>query len=164
VKWPPPETRTRHQSWPPFFSCHVPDAPGVVVLPQGGPQGGPGNGFCPPGQVGAIADVATRNCDVGFAAAESGQKARPVFDVWFAAYLPFNHDDMNHPAKLHAQKRGKKEPLTREMLLPIPASAARDISLKNHFALAAMRGRHGSVNMMLCLLQALYLCYFLHES
>ena len=28
----------------------VPDVPGVVVVPQDGSQGGPGNGFCPPGQ------------------------------------------------------------------------------------------------------------------
>jgi len=31
-------------------ALYVPDSPGVVVAPQGGPQGGPGNGFCPPGQ------------------------------------------------------------------------------------------------------------------
>lgn len=29
---------------------YVPPPAGVVVAPQGGPQGGPGNGFCPPGQ------------------------------------------------------------------------------------------------------------------
>jgi hypothetical protein len=29
-------------------AVYVPDAP--VVVPQGGQQGGPGNGFCPPGQ------------------------------------------------------------------------------------------------------------------
>jgi hypothetical protein len=31
-------------------ALYVPDQPGVVVVPQGGHQGGPGNGFCPPGQ------------------------------------------------------------------------------------------------------------------
>jgi hypothetical protein len=31
-------------------ALYVPDSPGVVVVPQGHPQGGPGNGFCPPGQ------------------------------------------------------------------------------------------------------------------
>ncbi|AXL53200.1 putative lipoprotein [Paraburkholderia caffeinilytica] len=31
-------------------ALYVPDSPGVLVAPQGGPQGGPGNGFCPPGQ------------------------------------------------------------------------------------------------------------------
>ncbi|SEA91031.1 YajG family lipoprotein [Paraburkholderia sartisoli] len=31
-------------------ALYVPDSPGVVVVPQGKPQGGPGNGFCPPGQ------------------------------------------------------------------------------------------------------------------
>jgi hypothetical protein len=31
-------------------AVYVPDQPGVVVAPQGKPQGGPGNGFCPPGQ------------------------------------------------------------------------------------------------------------------
>lgn len=29
---------------------YVPAPEGVVVAPQGGPHGGPGNGFCPPGQ------------------------------------------------------------------------------------------------------------------
>jgi hypothetical protein len=31
-------------------ALYVPDSPGVLVVPRGGPQGGPGNGFCPPGQ------------------------------------------------------------------------------------------------------------------
>ncbi|NLP59910.1 hypothetical protein [Paraburkholderia sacchari] len=31
-------------------AVYVPPPAGVVVVPQGGPQGGPGNGFCPPGQ------------------------------------------------------------------------------------------------------------------
>jgi hypothetical protein len=31
-------------------AVYVPPPTGVVVVPQGGPQGGPGNGFCPPGQ------------------------------------------------------------------------------------------------------------------
>ncbi|MEW6347156.1 MAG: hypothetical protein RXR20_04640 [Paraburkholderia sp.] len=31
-------------------ALYVPDAPGAIIMPQGGPQGGPGNGFCPPGQ------------------------------------------------------------------------------------------------------------------
>jgi hypothetical protein len=31
-------------------ALYVPDAPGTIIVPQGAPQGGPGNGFCPPGQ------------------------------------------------------------------------------------------------------------------
>ncbi|ACC73694.1 hypothetical protein PPMP20_24000 [Paraburkholderia phymatum] len=31
-------------------AVYVPSDPGVVVVPQGKAQGGPGNGFCPPGQ------------------------------------------------------------------------------------------------------------------
>jgi hypothetical protein len=31
-------------------AVYVPDQPGVVVVPQSRPQGGPGNDFCPPGQ------------------------------------------------------------------------------------------------------------------
>lgn len=31
-------------------AVYVPDEPHAVVVPQGKPQGGPGNGYCPPGQ------------------------------------------------------------------------------------------------------------------
>jgi hypothetical protein len=31
-------------------AVYVPDEPHAAVVPQGKPQGGPGNGYCPPGQ------------------------------------------------------------------------------------------------------------------
>ncbi|MDN7183097.1 hypothetical protein M0D69_34820 [Caballeronia sp. SEWSISQ10-4 2] len=31
-------------------AVYLPDEPGMVVMPQGKPHGGPGNDFCPPGQ------------------------------------------------------------------------------------------------------------------
>jgi hypothetical protein len=31
-------------------TIYTPDYPGAVVVEQGGSRGGPGNGFCPPGQ------------------------------------------------------------------------------------------------------------------
>lgn len=31
-------------------AVYGPDFPGVIVAPEGRGQGGPGNGFCPPGQ------------------------------------------------------------------------------------------------------------------
>lgn len=63
-----------------------------------------------------------------------------------------------------AKRPSRKPPLTREMLLPLPPGDARAISLENHLALAAMRSGHGNADLMLCLLKAMYMTYFLHEA
>jgi hypothetical protein len=54
--------------------------------------------------------------------------------------------------------------MTRAMLLPLPASNARAMSLENHLALVAMRGADGNAELMVRLLRTFYLSYFLHEA
>jgi hypothetical protein len=47
------------------------------------------------------------------------------------------------------------------MLLPLPARAARNLSLENHLALAAMRGGHGTIDTAISLLRVLYMVWFM---
>ena len=64
----------------------------------------------------------------------------------------------------HTSRKPGRKPLTRDMLLPLPVAETRPISLENHLALVAMRGGHGNADLMICLLKAVYLSYFLHEA
>ncbi|KVM16629.1 hypothetical protein WL05_28310 [Burkholderia ubonensis] len=58
----------------------------------------------------------------------------------------------------------RRKPLTREMLLPLPVSKVRALSLENHLALAAMRSGSGNVDQMSCLLKVVYLAWFLLDD
>lgn len=58
----------------------------------------------------------------------------------------------------------RRKPLTREMLLPLPISKVRALSLENHLALAAMRSGSGNVDQMSCLLKVVYLAWFLLDD
>ncbi|CAE6845410.1 hypothetical protein R75461_07227 [Paraburkholderia nemoris] len=60
-------------------------------------------------------------------------------------------------------KPGRK-PLTRAMLLPLPVSQVRALSLENHLTLAAMRSGHGSTEVAMNLLRVLYLSYFMRDA
>lgn len=51
--------------------------------------------------------------------------------------------------------------MTREMLLPTTAEAARDVSLRNHMALVVMREGKGNVDLAGELMKTVYLTYFL---
>lgn len=65
-------------------------------------------------------------------------------------------------SKPKKRKPGRKTPpMTREMLLPTTVAAARDVSLRNHMALVAMRRGHGNVDLAGELLKTVYLTYFL---
>ncbi|WP_198364010.1 hypothetical protein [Burkholderia ubonensis] len=50
------------------------------------------------------------------------------------------------------------------MLLPLPVSKVRALSLENHLALAAMRSGSGNVDQMSCLLKVVYLAWFLLDD
>ncbi|KLU21448.1 hypothetical protein EOS_36005 [Caballeronia mineralivorans PML1(12)] len=50
------------------------------------------------------------------------------------------------------------------MLLPLPVARVRAMSLENHLALAAMCNGHGNVDLMTCLIKALYLTYFMRDA
>ncbi|WP_244137122.1 hypothetical protein [Burkholderia pyrrocinia] len=54
----------------------------------------------------------------------------------------------------------KRKVRTKEMLLPLPAAAVRDISLENHLALVTMRTGHGTADTMIALLRILYMTFY----
>lgn len=47
------------------------------------------------------------------------------------------------------------------MLLPLPATVARGISLENHLALATMRSGHATADTMVALLRVLYMAFLM---
>jgi hypothetical protein len=59
---------------------------------------------------------------------------------------------------------GKRPIITREMLLPMSAAAARDVSLKNHLAYVAMREGRGSMELAGHLLKNVYVSYFASDA
>lgn len=58
-----------------------------------------------------------------------------------------------------ARKNRRRVPLTREWLLPLPPAHARDISLKCHMALVALRGGHGNEALLTRLRTSVYLVF-----
>lgn len=57
------------------------------------------------------------------------------------------------------RKNRRHVPLTREWLLPLPPAHARDISLKCHMALVALRGEHGNEVLLMRLRTSVYLVF-----
>jgi len=53
---------------------------------------------------------------------------------------------------------------TKEMLLPLPASIVKQISLENHMSLVVMRNGHGTQDTMTALLQTLYMTFYLLDG
>ena len=70
---------------------------------------------------------------------------------------------MTSKTKKRKQLR-KTPPLTRDMLLPIPADVARDLSLQNHMALVALRQGEGSADLARELLVTVYWTYFASDA
>jgi hypothetical protein len=62
------------------------------------------------------------------------------------------------------KKHKSHGPRSKEMLLPLRSIVVRSISLENHLALAAMRGRHGTRATFIALLRVLYMTFYLTES
>ncbi|AOK57654.1 hypothetical protein [Burkholderia stagnalis] len=58
-----------------------------------------------------------------------------------------------------AKKTKGRRPLTREWLLPLPPAHVRDISLKCHMALVALRGNCGHEELLLRLRTSVYLLF-----
>ncbi|KVS77878.1 hypothetical protein [Burkholderia cepacia] len=58
-----------------------------------------------------------------------------------------------------SRKHRRHVPLTREWLLPLPPVHARDISLKCHMALVALRGGHGNEALLMRLRTSVYLVF-----
>ncbi|RXV68413.1 hypothetical protein D1006_24940 [Burkholderia stabilis] len=57
------------------------------------------------------------------------------------------------------RKNRRHVPLTREWLLPLPPAHVRDISLKCHMALVALRGEHGNEALLMRLRTSVYLVF-----
>jgi hypothetical protein len=70
---------------------------------------------------------------------------------------------MSLSSSRHSSRKPARKPLTRDMLLPLPASTVRAAALENHLALVAMRTGNGSVDQMSCLLKVTYLAWFLEK-
>jgi hypothetical protein len=68
----------------------------------------------------------------------------------------------NKPKKRKAAKRAA--PLSRQDLLPMAASLARSVSLKNHMALAVLKTGQGNLDLAGELLKTLYWAFYLSES
>ena len=54
--------------------------------------------------------------------------------------------------------------MTRDMLLPLPATMSRRRSLEHHLALATLRAGNCNVELIGRLFRAVYLAYFVHEA
>lgn len=57
-----------------------------------------------------------------------------------------------------------KKPLSKDMLLPLPAAAARKRSLEHHLALASLQSGSGSTDAVSKVFQTIYVAYFVHEA
>ncbi|KWB49420.1 hypothetical protein WL35_06750 [Burkholderia ubonensis] len=58
-------------------------------------------------------------------------------------------------------RRAGHRPLTKDMLLPMPLARTRALSLEHHLALAAIAQGHGNLDLMVCLLKAVYMAFYL---
>ncbi|KML01021.1 MULTISPECIES: hypothetical protein [Burkholderia] len=54
--------------------------------------------------------------------------------------------------------------MTKDMLLPLPAAAARKRSLEHHLALASLQSSNGTTDAVSKVFQTIYLAYFVHEA
>src|SRR5215469_5178305 len=57
-----------------------------------------------------------------------------------------------------------RKPLTKAMLLPMPESAAREISLVNHWTFVACRSGAGSAYLFNDLIRMVYLAYYVQDA
>lgn len=57
--------------------------------------------------------------------------------------------------------RRSRPPLGKNMLLPLPLSRIQALSLEHHLALATIASGHGNVDLMVCLLKAVYTAWYL---
>ncbi|WP_256990770.1 hypothetical protein [Burkholderia sp. HI2714] len=67
-------------------------------------------------------------------------------------------------SRKRSSQRTSRSGLTREMLLPLPTEKVRALSLENHLALATVRGGHGDLDQVSCLVRVVYLAFYLRET
>lgn len=61
-------------------------------------------------------------------------------------------------------RRSGRQPLSKEMLLPLPHARTRALSLEHHLALATIASGHANVDLMVCLLKAVYTAFYLRDE
>lgn len=61
-------------------------------------------------------------------------------------------------------RRSGRQPLSKEMLLPLPHARTRALSLEHHLALATIARGHANVDLMVCLLKAVYTAFYLRDE
>ncbi|MFA8356947.1 hypothetical protein ACEPT7_03500 [Burkholderia ubonensis] len=61
-------------------------------------------------------------------------------------------------------RRSGHRPLSKEMLLPLPLARTRALSLEHHLALATIAKGHANVDLMVCLLKAVYTAFYLRNE
>ncbi|HDR9283258.1 hypothetical protein [Burkholderia vietnamiensis] len=61
-------------------------------------------------------------------------------------------------------RRSGRRPLSKEMLLPLPQARTRALSLEHHLALATIASGHANVDLMVCLLKAVYTAFYLRDE
>ncbi|MDP9650948.1 hypothetical protein [Paraburkholderia caledonica] len=66
--------------------------------------------------------------------------------------------------KRRPRQSGGRRPMTRGMLLPLPAATSRRRSLEHHLALAALRAGNCDIQLIGRLFRAVYVAYFVHEA
>ena len=57
-----------------------------------------------------------------------------------------------------------RKPLSKEMLLPLPSSAAQTVALSNHLTFAACRAGAGSAYLFNELIQLVYVTFFVQDA
>ncbi|RKE35616.1 hypothetical protein B0G76_1731 [Paraburkholderia sp. BL23I1N1] len=57
-----------------------------------------------------------------------------------------------------------RPPLGKSMLLPLPVARIRSLSLEHHLALETITSGHGNVDLLVCLLKAVYTAWYLREE
>ncbi|AOK19285.1 hypothetical protein WT26_25475 [Burkholderia cepacia] len=69
---------------------------------------------------------------------------------------------MKHRTKSTSHR--SKKPLSKDLLLPLPADVARKKSLEHHLALASLQSGNGSTDAIGKLFHALYVAYYVHVA
>ena len=71
---------------------------------------------------------------------------------------------MARSSRRTAARKPARKPLTKDVLLPLPVTTVRALSLEYHPALAAIRSGQGSMEVVIKLVRVLYLTWFIHDG
>lgn len=79
--------------------------------------------------------------------------------------LSFSYCSMSYRnPRSQVSRSPSRKPLSKEMLLPLPLSAARTVALSNHLTFAACRAGAGSAYLVNGLIELVYVTYFVQDA